>query len=207
VSACCAHDGGAILRFNRRVLWTVLAINAGMFVVEAVAGWQAQSVALQADALDFFGDSVNYAIALFVLARSLTWRAGTALLKGAAMLGFGVFLLAASVHNAVVGSSPGAEVMGVIGALALVANVVSAVLVFRFRTGDANLRAVWLCSRNDAIGNLAVMAAAAGVFASGTAWPDLAVGLGMAGLAVWAGASVIGQAYGELRRAAPAGAE
>ena len=206
MSASCAHGGEAVLRLNRRVLWAVLAINAGMFVVEAVAGWQAQSVALQADALDFLGDSVNYAIALFVLARSVGWRAGTALLKGVAMVGFGAFLLAASAYNAVVGSAPGAEVMGAIGALALFANVISAILVFRFRTGDANLRAVWLCSRNDAIGNLAVMAAAAGVFFSGTAWPDLLVGLGMAGLAVWAGASVIRQARGELRRASPAAA-
>jgi len=181
-----------------------LVINAGMFVVEAAAGWQAESLALQADALDFLGDSANYAIALFVLARSVAWRAGSALAKGVAMVGFGVFLSAASVYHAAVGSAPEAQVMGAVGALALLANVVSAVLLFRFRTGDANLRAVWLCSRNDAIGNLAVIAAAGGVFLSGTAWPDLAVGLGMAALAVWAGASVIRQARGELRHAAGA---
>jgi len=118
------------------------------------------------------------------------------------MVGFGAFLLLASLYHAVVGSAPEAPVMGAIGALALLANVICAVLLFRFRTGDSNLRAVWLCSRNDAIGNLAVLAAAGAVFISGTAWPDLLVGLGLAALAIWAGASVIGQARGELRTVA-----
>jgi Co/Zn/Cd efflux system component len=185
----------------------VLVINAAMFLVEAAAGWTAQSTALQADALDFFGDSVNYAIALFVLTRSVTWRAGTALLKGLAMIGFGVFVLAAAVHNALAGAAPEASVMGVVGLLALAANLAAAALLFSFRKGDSNLRAVWLCSRNDAIGNLAVLAAAGGVFLSGTPWPDLAVGLVMAGLAVWAGSSVIRQARAELRAASPAAAE
>ncbi|MHA1600606.1 MAG: cation transporter [Alphaproteobacteria bacterium] len=193
---------------SRRLLWIVLVINAVMFVVEAASGWQAESLALQADALDFLGDSANYAIALFVLTRSVRWRAGSALAKGFVMVGFGVFLVGASVYHAMAGSAPEASVMGTIGLLALFANVVSAVLLFRFRAGDANLRAVWLCSRNDAIGNLAVIAAAGGVFLSGTAWPDLAVGLGMAALAVWAGASIIRQARGELRGATnPAPAE
>lgn len=204
MAGCCDHDAAVALRVSRRLLWIVLVINAGMFLVEAAAGWQAESLALQADALDFLGDSANYAIALFVLARSIAWRAGSALAKGIAMVGFGAFLLAASVYHAVVGSAPEAQVMGAVGALALLANVASAVLLFRFRAGDANLRAVWLCSRNDAIGNLAVIAAAGGVFLSGTPWPDLAVGLGMAALAVWAGASVIRQARGELRHAAGA---
>ena len=209
MAGCCDHElpHAPVLRLQRRVLGVVLAINAAMFVVEAAAGWSAQSVALQADALDFFGDSVNYAMALFVLARSIAWRAGTALLKGLVMSGFGVFVLAVSAHNAVVGAAPEAPVMGVVGALALVANVVCALLLFRFRGGDANLRAVWLCSRNDAIGNLAVLAAASGVFLSGTPWPDLAVGLVMAGLALWAGQSVVRQALAELRTAQPAPAE
>jgi len=203
VAGCCDHDAAA-LRLSRRLLWIVLVINAGMFVVEAAAGWQAESLALQADALDFLGDSANYAIALFVLARSVAWRAGSAFAKGIVMLGFGAFLLAASVYHAVAGSAPEAQVMGAVGALALLANVVSAALLFRFRAGDSNLRAVWLCSRNDAIGNLAVIAAAGGVFLSATPWPDLAVGLGMAALAVWAGASIIRQARGELRHTADA---
>ncbi len=200
----CNHDGASFLRLSRRLLWIVLVINAGMFVVEAASGWHAESLALQADALDFLGDSANYAIALFVLARSVTWRAGSALAKGLVMVGFGAFLLVASIYHAVVGSAPEASVMGAIGVLAFAANVVCAILLFRFRAGDANLRAVWLCSRNDAIGNLAVIVAAGGVFLSGSPWPDLAVGLGMAALAVWAGASVIRQARRELRQTADA---
>jgi Co/Zn/Cd efflux system component len=183
---------------QRRVLGVVLAINLIMFAVEIGAGWHASSLALQADALDFLGDSLNYAVALFVLGRSLTWRAGTAFAKGAVMFGFGVFLAGASVYHGLVGSAPEAPVMGVIGALALVANLACALMLFGFRGEDANLRAVWLCSRNDAIGNLAVLAAAAGVVLSGTAWPDLAVGLAMAALAVWAGLSVMRQARNEL---------
>ncbi len=199
--------GTPVLRLQRRVLGAVLAINLVMFFVEAGAGWRADSIALQADALDFLGDSVNYAIALFVLARSLAWRAGTALAKGVVMFAFGVFLAGASVHHALVGSAPEATVMGAVGMLALVANVVCALLLFRFRGGDANLRAVWLCSRNDAIGNLAVLAAASGVFLTGASWPDLVVGLVMAALAVWAGLSVMRQARGELARPRPAAAE
>jgi Co/Zn/Cd efflux system component len=185
---------------QRRLLGIVLVVNLVMFVVEAGAGWGAQSVALQADALDFLGDSVNYATALFVLAKSVAWRAGAALIKGCAMLAFGLFVLGASVHNAVLGAEPEAPVMGVVGLLALGANLGSALLLFRFRAGDANLRAVWLCSRNDAIGNLAVLAAAGGVAATGGRWPDLAVGLVMASLAVWAGQSVLRQALAELAR-------
>jgi Co/Zn/Cd efflux system component len=207
---CCdpgPEAAGPALRVQRRVLGIALAINAAMFVVEAGAGWHAQSVALEADALDFLGDSVNYAMALFVLTRSLAWRAGTALLKGLAMTGFGVVVLAVSVYSAYVGSAPQAAVMGVVGALALAANLAAAALLFRFRAGESNLRAVWLCSRNDAIGNLAVLGAASGVFLSGTPWPDLLVGMVMAGLAVWAGQSVIRQARAELGRARAAPAE
>ena len=202
---CCDQAPGApVLRVQRRVLGVVLAINLAMFAVEIGAGWHAESLALQADALDFLGDSVNYAIALFVLGRSLAWRAGTAFAKGAVMFGFGVFLAGASAYHAAVGSAPEAPVMGVIGALALVANLVCALMLFGFRGADANLRAVWLCSRNDAIGNLAVLGAAGAVFLSGTAWPDLLVGLVMAGLAGWAGLSVMRQARVELHRTRPA---
>jgi Co/Zn/Cd efflux system component len=198
----CAHLPGAPqgpeIGRQRRVLVVVLVINLVMFAVEIGAGWRADSLALQADALDFLGDSVNYAVALFVLGRSLTWRAGTAFAKGAVMFGFGIFLAGASVYHGLVGSAPEASVMGAVGALALFANLVCALMLFRFRGEDANLRAVWLCSRNDAIGNLAVLAAAAGVVLSGTAWPDLTVGLAMAALAVWAGLSVMRQARAEL---------
>jgi Co/Zn/Cd efflux system component len=183
---------------QRRLLGLVLAVNVAMFLIEAGAGWGAQSVALQADALDFLGDSVNYATALYVLSKPLSWRAAAALIKGLAMLAFGIFVLGSSVYNAVLGASPEAPVMGIVGLLALCANLGCALLLFRFRGGDANLRAVWLCSRNDAIGNLAVLAAAGGVAATGALWPDLLVGLIMASLAVWAGLSVLRQARREL---------
>lgn len=198
MAGCCDISQAPKIGRQRRVLIVVLAINLIMFAVEIGAGWRAQSLALQADALDFLGDSVNYAVALFVLGRSLSWRAGTALAKGAVMFGFGVFLAGASVTLALTGSAPEASVMGVVGSLALAANLICALLLFGFRGADANLRAVWLCSRNDAIGNLAVLAAAAGVFASGTAWPDLLVGLVMAALAIWAGLSIMRQARAEL---------
>ena len=207
MAGCCGPTEAPKIARQRRVLGVVLAINLIMFAVEIGAGWHASSLALQADALDFLGDSLNYAVALFVLGRSLTWRAGTAFAKGAVMFGFGVFLAGASVYHGLVGSAPEAPVMGVIGALALVANLACALMLFGFRGEDANLRAVWLCSRNDAIGNLAVLAAAAGVVLSGTAWPDLAVGLAMAALAVWAGLSVMRQARDELDGAQPAAEE
>ncbi len=203
MAGCCPDPApsGSDRRFDRRILGLVLGINGTMFLVEITAGWHAESVALQADALDFLGDSVNYAVALFVMGRSIAWRAGTAMLKGLAMLGFGIFVLLASLAHALGGSAPEASVMGVIGAIALLANLISAALLFRFRAGDSNLRAVWLCSRNDAIGNLAVMAAAAGVYLSATPWPDLAVGVVIAILAIGSGGSVIRQARAEMRQA------
>lgn len=205
----CCHSVGneALLGQQRRILVVVCLVNAIMFLVEAAAGWGAESVSLQADALDFLGDSLNYATALYVLTKPLSWRAGAAMIKGLAMVGFGVFVLAMSLTHLVLGASPEAPVMGIVGIVALAANLGCAVLLFRFRQGEANLRAVWLCSRNDAIGNLAVLAAALGVALSGAAWPDLAVGFVMASLAIWAGQSVMRQALGELRRVAPVAAE
>ncbi len=183
----------------RRVLWAVLVINAAMFLIEAGAGLGAGSVALQADALDFLGDAANYGISLFVLGMAIRWRARAALIKGASMALFGLWVLGATAYNAVFLGVPDALVMGSVGALALLANVLGALLLFRYRGGDSNRRSVWLCSRNDAIGNLAVLAAASGVFATGTAWPDLAVASIMATLAVYAAVQVVRQALAELR--------
>lgn len=184
---------------ERRILAAVLGINAAMFAIEFTAGWQAQSVSLQADALDFLGDSLNYAVALLVLTRSVLWRAGSALLKGVVMMGFGAYVLVLSVINAAFGSAPHAPVMGAVGTLALAANLFSAFLLFRFRKGEANLRSVWLCSRNDAIGNLAVLVAAGGVLAFGAPWPDILVGVVIAALGLSAGHSVVRQSIAELR--------
>ncbi|MBE9554881.1 MAG: cation transporter [Proteobacteria bacterium] len=183
----------------RRALWVVLAINAAMFGVEMISGLFAHSVSLQADALDFLGDSANYLLTLMVLSMSMRWRSGAALVKGATMGLFGFWVIGQALWNLYYGALPGAFVMGAIGFLALVANVASAGLLFAFRSGNANMRSVWLCSRNDAIGNVAVMLAAGGVFSLGSAWPDLLVALVMAGLALSSSVLIIRQATGELR--------
>jgi Co/Zn/Cd efflux system component len=191
----------------RRVLWIALAINAGMFAVEIVAGVAAHSAALKADALDFLGDSANYAISLGVAGMALQWRARAALLKGASLLLLGLWILGSTVWMAMTGALPQAETMGVIGLLALFANLVCAFMLWRHRDGDANRRSVWICSRNDAIGNIAVVAAALGVFGTGTAWPDIAVAAILAGLGVSGGWQIIRQARAELRGVASAGRE
>ena len=186
----------------RRVLWIALVVNAAMFVVEVVGGLRADSVSLLADAVDFFGDAANYGVSLWVLGMAVAARARAALLKGVAMALFGVAVLARAVWSGVTGVVPEPATMGAIGALALAANVGVAALLYAWREGDANMRSVWLCSRNDAIGNLAVMAAALGVFGTGRAWPDLAVAALMAALALTASRAVIAQARAELRAAA-----
>lgn len=191
----------------RRVLWIALAINAAMFVVEIVAGVAAHSAALKADALDFLGDAANYAISLGVAGMALQWRARAALLKGASLLLLGLWILGSTVWMALTGTLPQAETMSVIGVLALLVNLVCAVMLWRHRDGDANRRSVWICSRNDAIGNIAVVAAALGVFGTGTAWPDIAVAVILAGLGVSGGWQIIRQARVELRRVASAGRE
>lgn len=185
----------------RRILWIALIVNAVMFGVELFSGLIADSVSLLADAVDFFGDATNYGISLAVLALAPAWRSRTALLKGITMGLYGIFVLGMAVWNAISGTVPEPLTMGLIGFLALLANALVAVLLFRYRGGDANMRSVWLCSRNDAIGNVAVMLAALGVFGTGTGWPDLAVAAVMGVLGVVAAKTVIGQAADELRGA------
>jgi Co/Zn/Cd efflux system component len=188
----------------RRVLWVALAINALMFGVELAGGLHAQSVSLLADAVDFLGDAANYGISLLVLGLAPVWRARAALIKGLSMAGFGVFVLGRAAWSAASGSAPEPVTMGAIGALALLANVAVAVMLYAWREGDANMRSVWLCSRNDAIGNLAVMAAALGVLGTGSGWPDLLVAVIMGTLALTAAQAVIRQARRELRPLATA---
>lgn len=183
----------------RTALWIALIINLLMFVVELFGGMYAHSAALWADALDFFGDAANYAISLAVLGMSLYWRATVALLKGITMATFGCLVLAKTVYNYMQGIPPEAITMGVIGGLALVANVVAAVILYRFRDGDSNMKSVWLCSRNDAIGNVAVILAAVGVFGTGSLLPDIIVAVIMAGLGLTAGYQVIKKAWAERR--------
>lgn len=183
----------------RRVLWIALLVNAGMFFVEVIASYYGDSVSLQADALDFFGDAANYAISLFVLGMSVQYRARASMFKGITMGLFGLWVIASAVLRAFNGSEPDASIMGGIAALALVANVSVAVLLYRYRTGDSNMRSIWLCSRNDAIGNMAVMVAAAGVFASASRWPDLIVAGIISSLSLTAAVQVIRMAREEMR--------
>lgn len=183
----------------RRILWIALAANLAMFVVEMVSGWNAGSVSLLADAVDFFGDAVNYGLSLAVLSMALVWRSRVALIKGLTMGGYGLFVLAQAGWIAWSGSTPEALTMGIVGTLALLVNGGVAVMLYAFREGDANMQSVWLCSRNDAIGNVAVMLAALGVFGTGTAWPDLAVAVIMGVLGLTAARRVIRQALCELR--------
>jgi cation diffusion facilitator family transporter len=196
-SCHCETDNSAAVGAYRRVLWIVIAINATMFVVELTGGLIAGSVSLQADALDFLGDSLTYGISLAVLAMSLRWRAGAALVKGASMGLFGVWVIGTSAYHVFYPGLPSAPIMGAIGTAALIANVTSALLLYRHRQGDANMRSVWLCSRNDAISNIAVIIAASGVWATATGWPDLVVGAIMAILALSSSYQVIRQARAE----------
>lgn len=183
----------------RRILWLVIAINAAMFVVEMAGGRLAHSQALQADALDFLGDTLTYGISLAVIGASLRTRATAALLKGASLTLMGLWVLGSTAYQLLVLGLPKAELMGSIGLLALTANVASVLLLMRYKDGDANVRSVWLCSRNDAIGNVAVMAAAGAVAVTTSAWPDLIVAIGMASLFLMSSFQIIRQALREAR--------
>lgn len=200
MSGCCDNDvvfDGVSDAF-RRALWWVILINATMFVVEMTAGIASSSQALKADALDFLGDSATYALSLYVIGKPLVWRARAALLKGFSLAALGLWVFGSTLYSVFVLQAPVAEVMGVVGFLALAANLVSVFLLLKFRDGDSNVRSVWLCSRNDAIGNVAVMLAAVGVFATGTPWPDLLVSGIMASLFINSSVQIIRQARQEL---------
>ena len=191
----------------RRVLWAVLAINAAMFLVEIGAGLAAGSASLQADALDFFGDAANYAISLLVVGMALRYRAIAALAKGATMGLFGFWIIGAVIWHALHGTLPSAITMGAVGFAALAANAISIGLIWAYRDGDANMRSAWICTRNDVLGNLAVLFAAAGVFGTGTGWPDVIVAAIMASLALQGAWLVIQQSLNELREGSLAPAE
>lgn len=181
----------------RTALWIALVVNLTLFVVELIGGAYAHSSALWADALDFFGDAVNYGVSLAVIGASLYWRATVALLKGMTMALFGLVIIGKVVYAYLQGIPPEALTMGLIGVLALLANVFTAVILYAFREGDSNMRSVWLCSRNDAIGNAAVILAAVGVFGTGSLWPDIIVAMIMASLGLTAGYQIVKQALAE----------
>lgn len=214
-ASCCGHDHNhnhhseSDLRDGtyRRVLWAALAINATMFIIEIGAGLAAGSAALQADALDFFGDAANFAVSLFVIGMALRVRASVALAKGITMGVFGLWIVGAVVWHAMHGTLPSAVTMGAVGVAALAANAASFALLWAYRSGDANMRSAWICTRNDVIGNCAVLLAALGVFGTGTGWPDIVVAAIMAGLAMQGSWIVIRQSLGEMRQPAPVPAE
>ncbi len=183
----------------RRVLWIALIVNAAMFFVEIAGSYGSASLALLADAIDFGGDALNYGVSLAVLSYALAWRARAAVLKAFCMIGFGLFVLGSALFAVWSGTVPNAAVMGGVAVVALISNVAVAWMLYAYREGDANMRSVWLCSRNDAIGNVAVMFAALWVFGTGSAWPDLTVASLMAALAIHSGWSVLRQARGELQ--------
>jgi Co/Zn/Cd efflux system component len=188
----------------KRVLWTVILINAAMFVTEIVAGHLARSQALQADALDFLGDTVTYGLSLAVIGASLRTRATAALFKGLSLSLMGAWVLGSTLYHVLILGLPRAAIMGVIGLLALAANVTSVLLLMRYKDGDANVRSVWLCSRNDAIGNIVVTGAAGAVWSTASAWPDLIVAGLMAGLFLSSAVQILRQAWAEYRSTDPA---
>jgi Co/Zn/Cd efflux system component len=200
-ASCCdqASDPHRGSESYRRALWVVLAINAAMFAVEVAAGLAAGSASLQADALDFLGDAGNYAISLLVIGMALHYRAIAAFLKGATMGVFGLWVLSVTGWHVWHGTVPYAATMGVVGIIALVANAASFGLLWAFRGGDANMRSAWICTRNDVLGNLAVLLAAIGVFGTGTGWPDVIVAAIMAALALQGAWVVLQHSRNELR--------
>lgn len=201
MAGCCGHEArfeGVSADYRRR-LWIVIAINAAMFAVEMAAGKLARSQALQADALDFLGDALTYGISLAVIGATLRVRTLAALAKGISLALMGTWVLGSTIYRVFVTGVPEAQIMGAIGLLALAANIASVVILMAYREGDANVRSVWLCSRNDAIGNVAVMLAALGVWGTATGWPDLAVAAVMAGLFLSSSGQIIRQALAERR--------
>ena len=204
VSCCAPRTAPIVDPLYRRALWVALGLNALMFGVEFVAAWRSGSLSLLADSIDFFGDAGNYALSLAVLGMALSVRSRAALFKATCMGGFGVFVLVKGLWALSTGSAPDPLIMGGVGFVALIVNSGVAWMLYRFGTGDANMRSVWLCSRNDALSNGAVILAAFGVFGTGRAWPDLIVALVMALLALTGAWSVAKQAHAELRMAAKA---
>ncbi len=199
-AGCCGHNAtfeGLSADYKRR-LWLVIAINAAMFFVEMGAGALAGSQALQADALDFLADSATYGISLAVIGASVPVRAWAAFAKGISLTLMGLWVFGSTAYHVLILGLPRAEIMGVVGFLALAANVASVLLLLRYKDGDANVRSVWLCSRNDAIGNVAVMIAAIGVWGTVTKWPDLIVAAIMASLFLWSSAQILQQSWREI---------
>ncbi len=201
MAGCCEHDlkFEDISRRYKTILWIVIAINALMFLLETGASVAANSMALRADALDFLGDTLTYGITLLAIGHSLRWRASAAMLKGVTLLLMGMWVLGSTLYRVLVLGIPNDVMMGSVAIMAFAANMTSVLLLLRYRDGDANVRSVWLCSRNDAIGNVAVMLAAVAVYYTQTKWPDLMVAFLMSGLFFYSSFQIIQRARGELQ--------
>lgn len=206
MSGCCneedlAFDGASVS--YRNALIAVIAINGLMFLVEVSAGFTAMSQALKADALDFLGDTITYAISLWAIGQAVHVRARVAMFKGISLAVMGFTVLSITVYRVVVTGQPDGETMGLIGFLALTANVISALILMKYRNGDANVRSVWLCTRNDAIGNVAVICAAGLVLWTASPWPDLIVAAALSALFLHSSRKIVSQARLELRSGVP----
>lgn len=201
--SCChqSHQFDGLDPRYKRILWSVIFINATLFFVEMFAGYQAGSQALKSDALDFLADSLTYGLSLAVIGHSNQIRARAALFKAISLFGIGGFVFTHTLYRSLFQTTPQAELMGIIGILALLANVVSVLLLMRYKDGDANVKSVWMCSRNDAIGNIAVMLASLAVFTTGSAWPDLVVAFAMSGLFLHSAQIILRQSLRELAQA------
>ncbi len=186
----------------KRALWTVVLLNVGYGLVEIVGGFMAGSQALKADALDFLGDGLITFLGLLAIGWSLLWRARSALIQGLFLGALGLGVLGTTAYRVIVQNQPEAELMGIFGAIALVVNVAAALVLIPHRTGDANVRAVWLFSRNDAIGNAAVVVAAGLVWWLASPWPDLVVAVAIAGLFLQSSFSIVRDARADLRGSA-----
>lgn len=209
MGANCCHDvkfEGMDPRYKRALILVIL-INAAMFLIEMPMGFVGQSQALKADALDFLGDTFTYGLSLYVIGKAGSLRAKAALFKGLSLSAMGLWVLGSTLYTVFYLQQPAAGIMGSVGAAALAANLASVFLLVRFKDGDANVRSVWLCSRNDAIGNVMVMVAASGVWLSGTGWPDLIVAGIMASLFLSGSVQIIRQAMHELTHHRTAAAE
>lgn len=203
---CCEYKTGELARLRARqehVLYIALGINAMMFLVEFIGGWLTRSTALLGDSLDMFGDASVYALTLYVLHRSARTRAGASLVKGAFMLLFGVVVIADAIHKSLQGIMPDPQWMGIIGAVALAANLICFLLLYRHRQDDINMRSTWLCSRNDLVANCSVILAAVLVVYTGTLWPDIAVGIAISALFLHTAWHVLAEAWEEWRRHDP----
>ncbi len=195
---CCAPKTKPQSDSLRRVLWIALILNFGMFLVEFGLSFFADSQALKADSLDFLSDSANYIVSIFVIGMSLTIRARASIVKAVAMGGLGIFVAAEIVFSIIKGATPNHEMMTWLGLAGLIVNGFVTYLLYRFREGDSNMQSVWLCSRNDAIGNIAVIGAGYAVSYFSSYWPDLIVAGLMAYLAVDASVKILKLAFTEL---------